>query len=115
MHSAVHQRIAATWRLESGKVVAAVMRRVRDLGVAEDIAQDALVAALEHWPKDGIPDKPGAWLLTAARHRAIDHFRRRKRLDEKHQTIGRDLQERERALPDLDASLDETWATISCG
>jgi RNA polymerase sigma factor (sigma-70 family) len=65
------------------------------------------VAALEQWPANGIPDKPGAWLLTAARHRAIDHFRRRKRLDEKHQAIGRELQARERALPDHDASLDD--------
>lgn len=77
MHSDVHQRIAATWRLESAKVVAAVMRRVRDLGVAEDIAQDALVAALEHWPKDGIPDKPGAWLMRTALNRALDHLRQR--------------------------------------
>lgn len=77
MHSAVHQRIAATWRLESAQVVAAVMRRVRDLGVAEDIAQDALVAALEHWPKDGIPDKPGAWLMRTALNRALDHLRQR--------------------------------------
>ncbi|NIM40571.1 MAG: sigma-70 family RNA polymerase sigma factor [Hydrogenophaga sp.] len=77
MHSAIHQRIAATWRLESAKVVAAVMRRVRDLGVAEDIAQDALVAALEHWPKDGIPDKPGAWLMRTALNRALDHLRQR--------------------------------------
>ncbi len=77
MHSAIHQRIAATWRLESAQVVAAVMRRVRDLGVAEDIAQDALVAALEHWPKDGIPDKPGAWLMRTALNRALDHLRQR--------------------------------------
>lgn len=77
MHSAVHQRIAATWRLESAQVVAAVMRRVRDLGVAEDIAQDALVAALEHWPKDGVPDKPGAWLMRTALNRALDHLRQR--------------------------------------
>ena len=77
MHSAVHQRIAATWRLESASVVAAVARRVRDLGLAEDIAQDALVAALEHWPRDGIPDKPGAWLMRTALNRALDHLRQR--------------------------------------
>jgi RNA polymerase sigma factor (sigma-70 family) len=99
--------IDAVWRMESPRLIAALARTTRDIGLAEDLAQDALVAALEQWPADGIPDKPGAWLLTAARHRAIDHFRRRKRLDEKHQTIGRDLQERERALPDLDASLDD--------
>ena len=93
--------------MESPRLIAALARTTRDVGLAEDLAQDALVAALEQWPAEGIPDKPGAWLLTAARHRAIDHFRRRKRVDEKHQTIGRDLQERERAVPDLDASLDD--------
>jgi RNA polymerase sigma factor (sigma-70 family) len=91
MHSAVHQRIAATWRLESGKVVAAVMRRVRDLGVAEDIAQDALVAALEHWPKDGIPDKPGAWLMRTALNRALDHLRQRATRDGHEADIAADL------------------------
>ena len=99
--------IDAVWRMESPRLIAALARTTRDIGLAEDLAQDALVAALEQWPAAGIPDKPGAWLLTAARHRAIDHFRRRKRVDEKHQTIGRELQERERALPDLDASLDD--------
>ena len=99
--------IDAVWRMESPRLIAALARTTRDVGLAEDLAQDALVAALEQWPADGIPDKPGAWLLTAARHRAIDHFRRRKRLDEKHQTIGRELQARERALPDLGASLDD--------
>lgn len=91
MHSAVHQRIAATWRLESAKVVAAVMRRVRDLGVAEDIAQDALVAALEHWPKDGIPDKPGAWLMRTALNRALDHLRQRATRDGHEADIAADL------------------------
>jgi RNA polymerase sigma factor (sigma-70 family) len=99
--------IDAVWRMESPRLIAALARTTRDVGLAEDLAQDALVAALEQWPADGVPDKPGAWLLTAARHRAIDHFRRRKRLDEKHQIIGRELQERERALPDFDASLED--------
>ena len=99
--------IDAVWRMESARLIAALARTTRDVGLAEDLAQDALVAALEQWPANGIPDKPGAWLLTAARHRAIDHFRRRKRLDEKHQAIGRELQARERALPDHDASLDD--------
>ncbi|MBW8317123.1 MAG: RNA polymerase subunit sigma-24, partial [Hydrogenophaga sp.] len=64
MHSAVHQTIATVWRIESARIVAAVARRVRDLGLAEELAQDALVAALEHWPKDGVPNNPGAWLMT---------------------------------------------------
>src|SRR5688572_3951888 len=76
VHSATHQAISAVWRMESAKVVAVVARMVRDVGVAEELAQDALVSALEHWPKDGVPDKPGAWLMTAAKHRALDWLRR---------------------------------------
>ena len=72
MHSATHQAIAAVWRLEAAKLVAVVARMVRDVGVAEELAQDALVAALEHWPRDGVPDNPGAWLMTTAKRRAID-------------------------------------------
>src|SRR3954466_10151007 len=67
MHSATHQAISAVWRIESARIVAAVARMVRDIGVAEELAQDALVAALEHWPREGIPDKPGAWLMTTAK------------------------------------------------
>ena len=70
MHSAVHDTIATVWRLESARIVAAVARRVRDVGVAEELAQDALVAALERWPLDGMPDRPAAWLMTTAIHRA---------------------------------------------
>jgi RNA polymerase sigma factor (sigma-70 family) len=92
MHSAVHERIAAIWRLESAAVVAAVARRVRDLGVAEDIAQDALVAALEHWPVDGMPDKPGAWLMRVALNRAIDHLRQRATREGHEADIAADLQ-----------------------
>ena len=75
MHSATHQAIAAVWRIESAKIVASVARLVRDIGVAEELAQDALVAALEHWPKEGVPDKPAAWLVTTAKHRALDRQR----------------------------------------
>ena len=83
MHSATHQAIAAVWRIESARIVAAVARMVRDLGVAEELAQDALVAALEHWPRDSIPDNPAAWLMTTAKRRALDHLRRGKLQDEK--------------------------------
>ena len=72
MHAAVHETIATVWRLESPAIVGALVRLVRDLGVAEELAQDALVAALEHWPVDGLPDKPGAWLMTTAKRRALD-------------------------------------------
>lgn len=107
MHSATHQTIAAVWRIESAKIVASVARMVRDLGVAEELAQDALVAALEHWPKDGVPDKPGAWLMTTARNRALDRLRRNKLQDEKFEQIGHDLQAQEAlVVPDFVDALD---------
>jgi RNA polymerase sigma-70 factor (ECF subfamily) len=103
-----HRAIDAVWRIESPKLVASLTRMVRDVGVAEDLAQDALVAALQQWPASGIPDNPGAWLLAAARHRAIDHFRRGKLLDRKHEELGYDLAtEQALAVPDLDAALDD--------
>jgi len=83
------------------------MRIVRDVGVAEDLAQDALVAALEQWPQSGVPDNPGAWLMATANHRAIDHFRRSARLERKHEEIGRELEAQEMAVPDLNAALDD--------
>ena len=80
---------------------------VRDIGIAEDLAQDALVAALEQWPKSGVPDNPGAWLMAAAKHRAIDHFRRHQRVERKHEELGRDVAEKEQAMPDFDSALDD--------
>jgi RNA polymerase sigma factor (sigma-70 family) len=80
---------------------------VRDVGIAEDLAQDALVAALEQWPQSGVPDNPGAWLMAAAKHRAIDLFRRNQRLERKHEEIGRELEAREMTVPDLDTALDD--------
>jgi RNA polymerase sigma-70 factor (ECF subfamily) len=80
---------------------------VRDVGLAEDLAQDALVAALEQWPESGIPDNPGAWLMATAKHRAIDHFRRNTRLERKHRELGRELEKKEMAVPDFDAALDD--------
>jgi RNA polymerase sigma-70 factor (ECF subfamily) len=80
---------------------------VRDVGIAEDLAQDALVAALEQWPKSGVPDNPGAWLMAAAKHRAIDHFRRNTRLERKHEELGRELATREMVVPDLTSALDD--------
>ncbi len=87
----VHQAIAGVWRIESSRIVAVVMRMVRDLGTAEDLAQDALVAALQDWPKNGIPDKPGAWLTATAKRKALDFFRHRSMSDARHQEIGQDL------------------------
>src|SRR5947199_4736248 len=102
-----HRTIDAVWRIEQAKLIAGLARVVRDVGLAEDLAQDALVAALEQWPKSGVPDNPGAWLMATAKHRAIDHFRRSTRLERKHEEIGRELEALEMAMPDLEAALDD--------
>ena len=102
-----HRTIDAIWRIESAKVIAGLTRMVRDIGVAEDLAHDALVAALEQWPNEGIPRNPGAWLMAAAKHRAIDHFRRNALLDRKHQELGHDLLEKQETIPDFDSALDD--------
>jgi RNA polymerase sigma-70 factor (ECF subfamily) len=103
-----HRAIDAVWRIESAKLIAGLARMVRDVGLAEDLAQDALVAALEKWPQTGVPDRPGAWLMAAAKRRAIDHFRRDRLLDRKHQELGRELEVRqEAAVPDLDEAIDD--------
>src|SRR3954469_10055542 len=86
--------IAAVWRIESARLIAALARIVRDVGIAEELAQDALVAAIEQWPESGVPDNPGAWLMATAKRRAIDHLRRRKMQDTKHEHLGRALDER---------------------
>jgi RNA polymerase sigma factor (sigma-70 family) len=103
-----HRAIEAVWRIESAKVIAALTRITGDVGTAEDLAQDALVAALETWPASGVPDNPGAWLMATAKHRAIDGFRRGRLLDRKHEEVGRDLQERQQSPEEaLDAALDD--------
>ena len=103
-----HQAIDAVWRIESPKLIAGLARIVRDIGVAEDLAHDALVAALEQWPESGVPNNPGAWLMATGKHRAIDYFRRNKRVEQKHVELGHELEaEQERAVPDLDAALDD--------
>ena len=100
--------IDAVWRIESPRLIAGLTRIVRDVGLAEDLAQDALVAALERWPESGVPDNPGAWLMTTAKNRAIDRLRRRTLLERKHEELGRELEaQREVAAPDLDASIDD--------
>ncbi|HXD74194.1 MAG TPA: RNA polymerase sigma factor [Vicinamibacterales bacterium] len=101
------QAIDAVWRIESPKVIAALTRMVRDVGVAEDLAHDALVAALVQWPDEGIPRNPGAWLVAAAKHRAIDYFRRNRMLDGKHVEIGRDLRDTQEQAPDYESALDD--------
>ncbi|KVE36248.1 RNA polymerase sigma factor [Burkholderia sp. TSV86] len=89
--AAVHRAIDAVWRIESARIIAHVARLVRDVGVAEELAQDALVAALEHWPREGVPDKPGAWLMTAAKRRALDHLRQSALHARKHEQLGLEL------------------------
>jgi RNA polymerase sigma-70 factor (ECF subfamily) len=103
----IHQTIDAVWRIESPRLIAGLTRIVRDVGIAEDLAQDALVAALQQWPRSGVPDNPGAWLMAAAKHRAIDHFRRTTRLDRKHEELGREFAAKELAVPDFDSALDD--------
>jgi RNA polymerase sigma factor (sigma-70 family) len=107
VNSPINGAIDAVWRIESPRLIAGLARIVRDVGVAEDLAQDALVAALEQWPKSGIPDNPGAWLMAAAKHRAIDYFRRNALLERKHEELGRELATREMVVPDLNATLDD--------
>src|SRR5262245_30743217 len=104
----IHRTIDAVWRIESARLIAGLARVVHDVGLAEDLAQDALVAALQQWPESGVPDNPGAWLTATAKHRAIDHLRRNKRLLRKHEELGRQLEaQQEAAAPDLDAALDD--------
>ena len=107
MHSAVHNTIAAVWRIESAHIVAAVARRVRDLGVAEELAQDALVAALEHWPQTGVPNNPAAWLMTTAKNRALDWLRHRQMIDARHNDLAHDLEAQQaHVVPDFVDALD---------
>ncbi len=107
MHSATHQAIGAVWRIESARIVASVARMVRDIGVAEELAQDALVAALEHWPADGVPDNPAAWLMTTAKRRALDRLRHYKMQSEKLEELGHDLEAQQAlVVPDFVDALD---------
>jgi len=106
--TAAHRAIDAVWRIESAKLIAGLARMVGDIGQAEDLAQDALVIALEKWPITGVPDNPGAWLMATAKHRAIDLLRRRKLLERKHEELGLELDtHQEAAAQDLDAALDD--------
>jgi RNA polymerase sigma factor (sigma-70 family) len=103
-----HRVVESIWRMESARIIAGLARIVRDVGLAEELAQDALVAALEQWPESGVPDNPGAWLMAAAKHRAIDLWRRNKRLEPKHEELGRELQaQQETAVADLHAAIED--------
>ena len=106
--TATNRSIEAVWRMESARLIAGLVRMVRDVSLAEDLAQDALVAALSQWPESGVPRNPGAWLMAISKRRAIDHFRRSERIDRTHSVIGRELETQQEAfVPDFDAALDD--------
>src|SRR5947208_9636006 len=103
-----HRAIDAVWRIESARLIAGLTRVVRDVRLAEELAHDARVAALEQWPESGVPDNPGAWLMATAKHRAIDLLRRRERLSRKQEELGREIEAQlEMAAPDLAAAIDD--------
>ena len=110
-YQATHAAIEAVWRIESPRLIAALARITGDVGAAEELAQDALVIALEQWPVRGVPDGPGAWLMATAKHRAIDLVRRRARYDQKLQEVGRDMEAQAPTFgePDVDTMDDHTW------
>ena len=103
----IHRNIVSVWRIEQPRLITSLSRMLRDVPLAEDLTQETLVAALEHWPATGVPEKPGAWLLATAKRRALDHLRRRKMLARKHDMVARDLEQEQQAMPDMDAALDD--------
>jgi RNA polymerase sigma factor (sigma-70 family) len=102
-----HRAILAVWRIEHPRLITRLAKLLRDVPLAEDLTQEALVIALEVWPVTGVPEKPGAWLMTTAKRRALDHLRRSRMLERKHEIIHRDLEEQEQAAPDLESALDD--------
>ena len=102
-----HRAILAVWRIEQPRLITSLARTLRDVPLAEELTQEALLTALERWPATGVPDRPGAWLMATAKHRALDHLRRRRMLDRNHEMIARDMEEEQQAMPDLDSALDD--------
>jgi RNA polymerase sigma factor (sigma-70 family) len=103
----IHSAILAAWRIEQPRLITSLARMLRDVPLAEDLTQEALLAALEHWPETGVPEKPGAWLMATAKRRALDHLRRGRMLERKHEMVARDMDEEQQAMPDLGAALDD--------
>jgi RNA polymerase sigma factor (sigma-70 family) len=103
----LHREILAVWRIEQPRLITSLARMLRDVPLAEDLTQEALLAALEHWPVTGVPEKPGAWLMASAKNRALDHMRRNRMLARKHDDIAADMAEDQQAMPDFDAALDD--------
>ncbi len=106
-HENLHRTILAVWRIEQPRLITSLARMLRDVPLAEDLTQEALVGALEHWPVTGIPEKPGAWLMASAKNRAVDHLRRGQMLKRKHDVIAADMAEEQQAVPDFDSALDD--------
>ena len=102
-----HRAILAVWRIEQPRLITSLARTLRDVPLAEELTQEALLTALERWPATGVPERPGAWLMATAKHRALDHLRRRRMLDRNHEMIARDMEEKQQAMPDLDSALDD--------
>jgi RNA polymerase sigma factor (sigma-70 family) len=102
-----HRAILAVWRIEQPRLITSLARMLRDMPLAEELTQDALLAALEHWPTTGVPDRPGAWLMATAKRRALDHLRRSRMLDRKHEIVVRDMEEEQQLMPDWDSALDD--------
>src|SRR5580692_1443520 len=103
----IQRAILATWRIEQPRLITSLARMLRDVSLAEDLTQEALLAAIEHWPTTGIPEKPGAWLMATAKRRALDHLRRGQMLARKHQMIQSDLEREQQIMPDPDTALDD--------
>src|SRR5882672_4598830 len=103
----IHRTILAVWRIEQPRLITGLSRMLRDVPLAEDLTQEALLAALEHWPATGVPEQPGAWLMATAKRRALDHLRRVPMLQQKHEMVARDLEQEQQAMPDFDSALDD--------
>ena len=103
----VHRAILAAWRIEQPWLITSLARMLRDVSLAEELTQDALLAALENWPATGVPEKPGAWLMTTAKRRALDHLRRDRMLERKHEMVAREMETEQQTMPDLDSALDD--------
>src|SRR6476469_9485052 len=107
MAADIHRTILAVWRNEQPRLVTSLSRMLRDVPLAEDLTQEALVAALEKWPATGVPEQPGAWLMATAKRRALDHLRRGRMLERKHDMVAQEMEAEQQAMPDLDSALDD--------
>jgi predicted RNA polymerase sigma factor len=107
MAADTHRAILAVWRIEQPRLITSLARMMRDVPLAEDLTQEALLAALQRWPVTGVPEKPGAWLMATAKRRVLDHLRRRRMLERKHELVAREMETEQQAMPDLDSALDD--------